>query len=131
MPLFESGWGPHRDGLDTDFAGKLTDVYPDGRSMLIADGLIRCRYREGFDHQILLKPGNLTQIDIDLWSTSMIFNKGHRIRVAIASSNYPRFDLNPHTGWPGWPFGLAKPAHNQILCNQMHPSHILLPVIER
>lgn len=118
------------DCVDTDFAAKLTDVYPDGRSMLIADGLLRCRYRDGADRQVLLTPGNPTPIEIDLWSTSIVMAKEHRLRVAVSSSNYPRFDTNLNTGWPGWPMGSLRVAHNQVLCNRAHPSHIILPVIE-
>jgi len=118
------------DRVDTDFAVKLTDVYPDGRSMNVADGLARCRSRKGFDHLAVLTPGEPTPIEVDLWSTSIVFNKGHRIRVAVSSSNYPRFDVNVNTGWPGWPMGPVLPAHNQVLCSQSHASHIILPVID-
>lgn len=116
------------DRIDTDFAVKLTDVYPDGRSMNIADGLARCRYRKGFDRLTLLQPGQPTEIEVDLWSTSMVFNKGHRIRVAVTGSNYPRFDVNPNTGWPAWPMGTMLKAHNQLFCGREHPSRIILPV---
>lgn len=118
------------DRVDTDFTVKLTDVYPDGRSMLIADGLGRCRHRQGPDRLALLKPGEPTEIGVDLWSTSMIFNKGHRIRVAISSSNYPRFDVNLNTGFPGWPMAPVLPAHNEVLCSRDHPSQVILPLIQ-
>lgn len=117
------------DRVDTDFAVRLTDVYPDGRSMLIADGLARCRYRRGLDRLAPLEPGTPTEIEVDLWSTSIIFNQGHRIRVSITSSNYPRFDVNPNTGWPAWPMGPMLTARNEILCDRTHASHIVLPVI--
>lgn len=119
------------DRIDTDLAVKLTDVYPDGRSMNIADGLARCRYRKGLDRLAPLEPGQPTEIEVDLWSTSMVFNKGHRIRVAVTGSNYPRFDVNPNTGWPAWPMGPAIKARNQVLCSRQYPSHILLPVVKR
>ncbi len=119
------------DCVDTDFAVKLTDVYPDGRSMLIADGLARCRYRQGYDRQAPLTPGRVAMITVDLWSTSMIFNRQHRIRVSVSSSNYPRFDVNPNTGWPGWPMGPMRQAHNQVLCNRLHSSRIILPLVTR
>ncbi len=117
------------DGPDTDLAVKLTDVYPDGRSMLIADGLARCRYREGFDRLAWLEPGEPAEIEVDLWSTSMVFNKGHRIRITVAGSNYPRFDVNPNTGWPGWPMGPSRVARNRILCNKDYPSRMILPIV--
>lgn len=119
------------DRVDTDFAVKLTDVYPDGRSMSIADGLARCRYREGYDRLAWLTPGEPVEIEVDLWSTSMIFNKGHRIRIAVTSSNYPRFDVNLNTGWPGWPMAPALVAHNRILCTKDHPSRMILPIASR
>ena len=99
--------------------------------MNIADGLARCRYRKGFDRLAPLEPGQPAEIEVDLWSTSMVFNKGHRIRVAVTGSNYPRFDINPNTGWPAWPMGPALKAHNQVLCDKEHPSDIVLPVVKR
>ena len=85
---------------DTDFTVKLCDVYPDGRSMLVTDGILRTRFRESFRAEKMLEPNVICPIEIDLWSTSLIFNKGHRIRVSISSSNYPRFAPNPNTGAP-------------------------------
>jgi hypothetical protein len=117
------------DRVDTDFTVKLTDVYPDGRSMNVVDGIARCRYRAGFDRLAPLTPGEPAEVEVDLWSTSIIFNRDHRIRVAVSSSNYPRFDVNPNTGWPAWPLGPALPAHNTVLCGAQHPSRILLPVV--
>jgi uncharacterized protein len=119
------------DRVDTDFTVKLTDVYPDGRSMNVADGLGRCRLRKGFDRLALLTPGQPAEIEVDLWSTSLVFNKGHRIRVAVSSSNYPRFDVNTNTGWPGWPMCPVLPAHNQVLCSKNHSSCIVLPIVKR
>jgi predicted acyl esterase len=116
--------------VDTDFTVKLTDVYPDGTSMSICDGLVRCRTRKGFDRLALLTPGEPAEVQVDCWSTSIIFNEGHRIRVAISSSNYPKYDVNPNTGWPGVPMQPVLPAHNQVFCDRMHASHIVLPVIE-
>jgi predicted acyl esterase len=114
---------------DTDFAVKLCDVYPDGRSMNIADGLARARCRDGFDRLALLEPDTPTLIEVDLWSTSIVFNRGHRIRVSVTSSNYPRFDVNVNTGWPGWPMGPVLTARNNVLCNREHASGIILPVV--
>ena len=119
------------DRVDTDFTVKLTDVYPGGRSMLVADGLARCRCRRGCDRLALLKPGQPTPLEVDLWSTSIVFNRGHRIRAAVSSSNYPRFDVNVNTGWPAWPMGPVLIAHNRIACNSTHASHVLLPVVTR
>jgi putative CocE/NonD family hydrolase len=88
--LFVSSNCPH-----TDFTVKLSDVYPDGRSMLVTDGILRARYRHSFEQEEFLEAGKTYELTVDLWSTSLIFNKGHRIRVAVSSSNAPRFEPNP------------------------------------
>jgi putative CocE/NonD family hydrolase len=123
------------DCVDTDFTAKLTDVYPDGRSMLIADGIIRTRYRESPSYQVFMNPGQVYEVEIDLWSTSYVFNTGHQIRVAISSSNHPRFDVNPNTGlpWdPDWETSQAPiVATNTIHTGPTYSSCLLLPVIEQ
>ena len=92
--------------LDTDFTAKLVDVhpanedYPEGYDMLLNDSIIRCRYREGFDREVLLEPGVPVPVTITLPPTSNLFDTGHRIRVDISSSNWPRLDVNPNTGEP-------------------------------
>ncbi len=111
---------------DTDFTAKLTDVYPDGRSMLVLDGIVSARYRESMAKPKLMKAGKIYTFEIDLWSTSIIFNKGHQIRVAISSSNYPRFAANPNTGKPGVD-GETRVARNTIYFDRRHPSHIVFP----
>ena len=112
---------------DTDFAAKLCDVYPDGRSMLVLDGIIRARYRDTLGRPTLMTPGTVCEFDIDLWSTSLIFNKGHRIRVAISSSNAPRFGPNPNTGDLGYDVDKAVVARNTVYFDKDRPSHIILP----
>ncbi len=82
------------DRPDTHFTVKLTDVYPDGRSMLVTDGVLRAGLRNSFEQPELLQPDQVYELTVDLWSTSLVFNKGHRIRVAVSSSNAPRFE--PH-----------------------------------
>jgi hypothetical protein len=86
------------DVTDTDFFVKLEDVYPDGRSIDITEGQARARFRESQEHPTLLTPGKQTSIDIKLWGTSNVFKKGHRIRVQITSSNFPRFNRNLNSG---------------------------------
>jgi len=113
---------------DTDFTAKLTDVYPDGRSMLVLDGIIRARYRNGFEKSELMEPGTIYKFEIDLWSTSIIFNRGHRIRVAISSSNSPRFEPNPNTGEHSGRGSKTVVARNRIYVDRLRPSHILLPM---
>ena len=115
------------DCPDTDFTVKLTDVYPDGRSVFITDGILRMRNRNGQDHWEFMQPGNIYEVSVDLWSTSYIWNTGHRIRVEVSSSNYPRFLNNPNTA-----DGIGKNttytiAHNVLYVDTTHPSCILLP----
>jgi hypothetical protein len=119
------------DAADTDFTAKLTDVYPDGRSMLIADGIIRARYRNSLSRPELMTPGAVYRVEIDLWATSIIITTGHRIRLAVSSSNYPRFDVNPNTGGDTFDKGTMIKATNTVYFNSAYPSHILLPVVSR
>jgi hypothetical protein len=114
--------------VDTDFTAKLTDVYPDGRSLLLLDGILRARHRESMERGDFLHAGMVYRFEIDLASTSVIFNKGHRIRVAISSSNFPRFDANPNTGAQSWEEKNPVVAQNTLYHDSAHPSHILLPV---
>jgi putative CocE/NonD family hydrolase len=83
---------------DTDFTAVLIDVHPDGRAIGLTDGILRLRYRDGFDQERLLEPGRVYEIEIDLVATSNVFLAGHRIAVEISSSNFPRFDRNPNHG---------------------------------
>ncbi len=119
------------DRLDTDFTAKLTDVHPDGYSLNLCDGIIRGRYRESTEYQKLLEPGTVYEFTIDLWATSNLFLKGHRIRVDIASSNFPHFDRNPNTGHKFAEDAEMQVAHQQVFHDGAHPSQIILPVIPR
>ncbi len=112
---------------DTDFIAKVTDVYPDGRSMIVAEGGIRARKRSMGEEE-LLEPGKIYELWIDLWSTSIVFNKGHRIRVMVTSSNYPRFGINPNTGRPLGTDTETRIADNTIHMGTTYPSRILLPL---
>lgn len=116
------------DCPDTDFTVKLTDVYPDGRSMLVTDGILRARFRESFEKELRLEPGKIVEIPVDLWSTSLVFNKGHRIRIAVSSSNAPRFDPNPNTGHEFRSDQEQRVATNTVHLSADHPSQIVLPV---
>ena len=117
------------DCPDTDFTVKLTDVYPDGRSMLLTDGILRARYRESFERETLLEPGKVYELSVDLWSTSIVFNRGHRIRVDVSSSNAPRFEPNPNTGAPWCENPETRVATNTLHLSAEHPSQIILPVV--
>lgn len=116
------------DCPDTDFTVKLTDVYPDSRSMLVADGILRARYYKSFKEENLLEKGKVYELTVDLWSTSLIFNKGHRIRVAVSSSNAPRFEPNPNTGHAFRADKETRLATNTLHLSTKHPSHIVLPI---
>lgn len=119
--------------VDTDFVVKLTDVYPDGRSMLIQDGILRMRAREGRHQEVWMQPGEVYAIEVDLWSTSYVFNAGHTVRVSVTSSNYPRFSINPNTGVSADAGLMAdtpmQVAEQQIYHDEAHPSAIRLPVV--
>jgi len=119
------------DFPDTDFTVKLSDVYPDGRSMLICDGILRMRNRNGVDHWEFMEPGEIYEIEVDLWSTSYIWNTGHKIRVAVSSSNYPRFLANPNTKDSINYNSTYNIANNTIYIDIDHPSCIILPEIEQ
>ena len=117
------------DCPDTDFTVTLSDVYPDGTSLLVTDGVLRARFHRGFNREVFLEPGVVYALTVDLWSTALVFNKGHRIRVAVSSSNAPRFDPNPNTGNKlGEDDGETRVATNTIHLSKAHPSHITLPV---
>lgn len=118
------------DKPDTDIMVRLCDVYPDGRSILIADGAYRLgvkNYREMQEPENHNKP---IEIDINLWSTSFVFAKGHRIRVSISSSNYPRFEKNCNIGLIGSHSGRFHIATNKIYFGKNYPSRLILPIVK-
>lgn len=117
------------DCPDTDFTVKLTDVYPDGRSMLITDGILRMRNRNGVDHWEFMQPGEIYEVEVDLLSTSYIWNTGHRIRVAVSSSNYPRFLANPNTKDSINNNDTYNIAHNTLYLDSEYRSCIIFPEI--
>lgn len=114
---------------DTDWTAKLVDVHPDGRPFNLCDGIIRARYRESADEPTLIEPGKLYRYDIDLWVTSNAFLPGHKIRVEISSSNFPRFDRNPNTGHAFGADAELQKANQVVHHTGEHASHIVLPVI--
>lgn len=113
---------------DTDFTAKVCDVYPDGRSMIVLDGVLRASHRNSMDAAEPLEPGKIYEMEIDLWSTSLVVGPGHRMRIAISSSNSPRFEPNPNTVAASGVDDKTQVATNTIYMNATHPSHILLPV---
>jgi len=119
------------NAVDTDFTAKLIDVYPDGREILMLDGIYRMKYRNGFEKAELLSQGEVAQLDIDLWSISLIFNRGHRIAVHVSSSNYPRFDKNPNTGADFADGQNLRVTRNTVFVDEPHPSALIVPVCTR
>jgi putative CocE/NonD family hydrolase len=118
---------------DTDFTGKLVDVYPDGRAEILSDGILRARYRESLVAPVFMEPGRIYELHIPMRATANVFKAGHRLRLEVTSSNFPQFDRNSNTGGPIVTEGEKDlvPAINRIYHDRMHVSHLLLPIIER
>jgi putative CocE/NonD family hydrolase len=115
--------------LDTDWVVRLCDVWPDGRSLSVCDGILRARYRDSLRQPTLLTPGAIYRFDIDLWSTAQVFKAGHRLRVHVSSSDFPRYDRNLNTGGPFGSESRSEVAVNTIFHDPARPSHLLLPVL--
>lgn len=114
---------------DTDFTAKLVDVYPDGKAYNVQEGILRARYREGFTKKVWMEPDKIYEVTLDLEVTANYFGPGHRIRVEISSSNFPRFDRNLNTGGDNYSETKWATAQNRIHHSAAHPSYLLLPVI--
>ena len=116
---------------DTDFTAKLVDVCEHGCARNLTDGIIRARYRDSSEAPSLVEPDRVYPYEIDLRANSNVFKQGHRIRVEVSSSNFPRFDRNPNTGELVSADTGFKPALQTILHNARYPSHITLPIVAR
>jgi len=122
---------------DTDFTAKLIDVhppnadYPQGYAMNLTDGILRCRYRRSWENPEPLAPGEVAEISIEPMPTSNLFRKGHRIRLDISSSNFPRFDVNPNSGEAEGRAQRRQVALNQVHVSARYPSQVLLPIVPR
>ncbi len=114
---------------DTDWVVRLTDVHPDGTSRLLCDGILRARYRASTTNPTWLTPDDVYEFTVDLWATANTFQAGHRVRVAVTSSSFPRFDRNLNTGGPLFTEAAGQPATNTIFHDAPRPSHIVLPII--
>ncbi len=120
---------------DTDFTAKLLDVYPPtedypaGYHLNLTDSILRVRYRGGWNREEFMQPGSVYPIEISLAPTSNLFQAGHRIRLDISSSNFPRFDVNPNTGEPMGRHTAMQAARNAVHMGGEHPSHVVMPVI--
>jgi putative CocE/NonD family hydrolase len=121
--------------VDTDFTAKLIDVYPrsidypDGYAMNLVDSIMRARFRESWEREVFMTPGEVYALTIELPPTSNLFGVGHRVRLDISSSNFPRYDLNPNTGEPVGRHTHTLVAHNAVHLDRDHPSQITVPII--
>jgi putative CocE/NonD family hydrolase len=113
---------------DTDFVVRLSDVAPDGHSRIVADGILRARYRDSFAEPRPLIPNHVEELEVDLWASSNLFRAGHRIRVAVTSSCWPRWDVNLNTGGPLFQEAKAVVAVNTVFHDARRSSRILLPI---
>jgi putative CocE/NonD family hydrolase len=115
--------------VDTDFTAKLVDVWPDGFAQNLTEGIIRARYRDTQQQPSFMNPGQTYKFALDAWATSNVFRKGHRLRLEISSSNFPRFDRNANTGADSAAAMVSTKAANTILHDAEHPSVLFLPVV--
>jgi uncharacterized protein len=114
---------------DTDFTVKLVDVHPDGRAFNVQEGILRARYREGFDRTVWMRPGEVYEVEVDLQATAHRFRAGHRVRIEVSSSNFPGFDRNLNTGGDNVTETEWRIAENAIHHSPEHPSSLLLHVV--
>jgi len=115
---------------DTDFTAKLVDVYPDGRAINVTDGILRLRYRRGRDREEFLGPGRVYEVEVDLWYTADLFRAGHRLRLEVSSSNFPRFDRNLNTGGPIGAEAEGQVAVQRVFHDRARPSALILTVTQ-
>ncbi|MBQ43896.1 MAG: hypothetical protein CME15_15730 [Gemmatimonadetes bacterium] len=116
---------------DTDFTATLVDVHPAGAAIHICEGIVRARFRQSYERPTLIEPGQVYEYSISLWETSNLFREGHRIRLEVSSSNFPRFDRNLNTGEDSGFDDRPESAQQTIWHNQQRPSHLVLPVIPK
>jgi putative CocE/NonD family hydrolase len=114
---------------DTDFTVKLVDVFPSGEARLLTDGILRLRYREGLGRPVLARPGEVYSVTVDAGVTSNVFLPGHRIRIDVSSSNFPKYDRNLNTGGPVADERQVVIARQKVLFGRRYPSHLRLPVV--
>jgi putative CocE/NonD family hydrolase len=119
------------DAKDTDFTAKLLDVYPDGSAYNLDETIQRARYRDGYDKKVLMEPGKTYKVTLGPMTTSNYFEAGHRIRIEISSSNFPRFDRNMNTGGNNYDEASGVVAHNSVHHSGQYPSQVKITVVER
>lgn len=124
LTLFASSSAP-----DTDFTGTLSDVHPDGKAIILTEGIMRARFRDSFEEPELMEPGQVYEIEVDMWETGNLFKVGHSLRLEVSSSNFPRFERNQNTGsQPGLDAEIAV-ASQTIYHDAAHASYLTLPVM--
>jgi len=114
---------------DTDFMAKLIDLWPNGFAQRLTDGMVRARFRDGMQQPSLIEPGRVYAYSIDCWNTCQMFKKGHRIRLEISSSAFPKYDRNLNTGEALGKTTKMQTAEQKIYHDREHPSHVVLPVV--
>jgi len=114
---------------DTDWVVRLCDVWPDGRSMWVCEGILRARYRNSFEQEELMVPGQLYRFEVDMWATAQVFQAGHRLRVQVTSSDFPWYERNLNTGGPFADEVCGQMAVNTVFHDAARPSHVVLPVM--
>jgi hypothetical protein len=119
------------DRRDTDISVKLLDVYPDGRAYNLDETIQRLRYREGYDKQVFMEPGKTYKVTLQPMTTSNYFDAGHRIRIEVSSSNFPRFDRNLNTGGKNYDETTGLVAHNVVHHSRAYPSSLKVTVVRR
>jgi len=119
------------DVKDTDFTIKLIDVYPDGKAYNLDETIQRVRYREGYEKEVFMEKGKVYKLELSAMSTSNFFEKGHRIRIEISSSNFPRFDRNMNTGGNNYDEAVGVVAHNNVHHSAQYPSQVRLPMVKK
>ncbi|MEV0538458.1 CocE/NonD family hydrolase [Nocardia salmonicida] len=117
------------DGPDTDWVVKLCDVHPDGRTFNVCDGIVRASRRNGMDVVEPVPANEPLRYEVDMWATSMVFLAGHRLRVLITSSDFPRYDRNPNTGGSSIHAPIGRAAHQRIFHDQERSTYVLLPIV--
>ena len=129
-PISATIWASS-DAKDTDFTATLTDLEPDGKAIALCEGIVRARFRNGTENPEMMVPGEIYQFEIDMWNTSNNFNKGHRIRIEISSSNFPRYNRNLNSGNPIASDSNINIANQTVYHGSKYPSYVNLPVIPK
>jgi len=129
-PISATIWASS-DAKDTDFTATLTDLEPDGKAIALCEGIVRARFRNGTENPQMMVPGEIYKFEIDMWNTSNNFNKGHRIRIEISSSNFPRYNRNLNSGNPIVSDIDINIANQTVYHGSKYPSYVNLPVIPK